>query len=394
MKPNLLIVHGGGPTAVINCSLYGAVRAAKESLAVGRILGAQGGIEGVLSESFIDIRKQSSAAIEAIKNTPGSALGSCRYKLQENDYPRLLDILIKHNIRYFLYNGGNGAMTAALKIQRAADESNYDLSVIGIPKTIDNDIMHTNRCPGFGSAARYVAQSVRDLGMDIRSLPTPVSIFETMGRDAGWLAGAAALAKTDKDSAPHLIYLPERGVSIDQFVGAIDNQMKTTGWVVAVVSEGLRGEDGKPIFAHSAQGQLDPMGRNLPGDVGAYLAGQVSDKLKLRCRSEKPGLCGRSSMLHVSRQDKKDAEAVGHAAVQVALTGEIGKMVTLLPAARGAENPSTGLVALSDVAGKEKYVPDEWIDEQRTWVSPEFDDYALSLIGGPLLEYGRLGNND
>src|SRR5699024_10992265 len=140
------------------------------------------------------------------------------------------------------------------------------------PKTVDNDIVSTDRCPGFGSAARYVAQSVRDLGMDIRSLPTPVSIYETMGRDVGWLAGAAALAKTDANSAPHLIYLAEHAINLDEFIGAVDKQMKKTGRVVAVVSEGLRDKDGKPIFSHSGRGQLDPLGRHLSGDVGTFLA--------------------------------------------------------------------------------------------------------------------------
>ena len=389
-RPNLLIAQGGGPTAVINCSLYGVLQQAQAGGAVGAILGARHGILGVINEELIDLARQPVDTVDGLKSTPGAALGSCRYKLKEDEYRRVLHALRKHDIGIFLYNGGNDSMDTALQVHRLAKKESVDLRVIGIPKTIDNDVGETDRCPGFGSAARYVAQSVRDIGEDVRSLPTPISIFETMGRNAGWLAASAALARRRPGDAPHLIYLPERPFDPDQFLSEIEAAYRDQGWAVAVVSEGIRLADGQPVHADGRATQTDAFGHHLPGNVGSALAHLVSARLKLRSRSEKPGLCGRSSISLVSPVDQQDAEAVGRAAVDAALAGESGMMITLLAGASSTEEPRTGLAELEAVAHVEKTMPDDWIAPSGNDVATLFNDYARPLIGGDLLAYARL----
>jgi len=209
---NLLIAQGGGPTAVINCSLVGVIDEAKRLKAKGprKIIGALRSIDGLIEEDLIDLGKESGSLLKKIYNTPGAALGSCRRKMQEEDYGRILEVFKKYDVRYFLYNGGNGSMYTAHKINKLAVETGYELNVIGIPKTIDNDLAHTDHTPGFGSAAKFIAAATREIGWDIKSLPTPVSIIETPGRNAGWLAAASILAKQEDGDAPNFIYLPER----------------------------------------------------------------------------------------------------------------------------------------------------------------------------------------
>jgi 6-phosphofructokinase len=390
IRGNLLIAQGGGPTAVINASLFGAVRRAVESACVDAVLGARFGITGVLGESFVHLDTQPAPVLDGLLHTPGAALGSCRYRLGEDDYPRILDVCRRNDIRSFLYIGGNDSMDTAERVHRLASDQGYELSVIGVPKTVDNDLACTDRCPGYGSAARFVAQSVRDVGADVCSLRTPVCIFETMGRNAGWLAGASALARTDAESAPHRIYLPERAFEPDAFLTDVEALVARLGWAVVVVSEGLRTAAGEPVHASGDATQTDGFGHALPGDVGAYLAGLVTEALKLRCRSEKPGLCGRTSILHVSPLDREDAVCVGRAAVDAALAGHSGTMVSLLPLDADAPSSVTALVPLTDVANAERPVPADWIAESGTGVTRAFCDYVRPLIGPPLQEYVRL----
>lgn len=390
IKGNLLIAQGGGPTAVINCSLYGVIQQAQASESVGKILGARKGITGVLNEDLVDLRKQSKAIIEGLRNSPGAALGSCRYRVAEDDYPKIMDFVKRHGIRYFFYNGGNDSMDTANKVNLLAEREGYELYVIGIPKTIDNDLPFTDHTPGYGSAARYVAQSVRDLGMDIRALPTPVSIFEAMGRNTGWLAAASVLAKTDKDSAPHHIYVPERAFEMERFLADIESAVGRLGWAVVVVSEGIRTADGKPVYEASGLTQTDQFGHTLPGDAASFLAAEVSRELKLRARSEKPGICGRASILCVSSVDQAEAEMVGRAAVGAVIKGESGKMVALERKRCRKYECLTGLVPLADVSNVENKMPDEFIDDDSTSVTAAFCEYAKPLIGGDLLEYVHL----
>ena len=389
-KGNLLIAQGGGPTAVINCSLYGVIQQAAASDKIGRILGAKHGITGVLQGNVFDLRNQSAATIEGLKRTPAAALGSCRYNVKDEDYPRILDFLKTNDIRYFFYIGGNDSMDTAHKVHQLAQHEGYELYAIGIPKTVDNDLPLTDHCPGYGSAARYVAQSVRDLGADIRSLPTPVSVFEAMGRNAGWLTAAAALARTGADSAPHLIYLPERPFEMQQFLTDVDAVVSRLGWAVIVVSEGLKTAQGNPVYVNRSTAQTDAFGHRLPGDVGSFLAGEIAGQLRIRSRSEKPGICARASILCASPTDQAEAELTGQAAVDAALAGQSGLMVTLVRQSSDPYSCTTGLAPLDQVANTEHTIPNEYIATDRPFMTPAFYDYAQPLIGGALLDYTRL----
>jgi len=379
---NLVVAQGGGPTPVINCSLFGIIDQAISSGKIAKVLGARYGITGVLRDDFVDLSTLSGQRKEGLKHAPGAALGSCRHKLQDQEYPRIIETFKQRDVRYLLYIGGNDSMDTADRIDQLAKREQYELGVIGVPKTVDNDLMGTDRCPGYGSAARYVAQSVRDLGVDIRSLPTPISIFEAMGRNAGWIAAASALAKTDEDSAPHRIYLPERPFLIEQFLADVEAVYRRLGWAVVVVSEGLQGVNGP-----SGDPELrDDFGHALPGDLAGRLAQLVSQKIAgggVRCRSERPGVCGRASMVHVSPVDQRDAEQVGRVAVDLVVNGKTGVMVTLQPVDQGG----TGTIQLAEVANNERTMPDEMIDSSGSNVTGQFLEYARPLIGPPLADY-------
>jgi len=245
---NLLVLQGGGPTAVLNTTLFGVIDEARNSKAIPRLYGARWGIQGLVQSDFVELTDISANEVSALKTAPGASLGTSRVKASDAEMTRMIDALARLDIRYLLLIGGNGSLRGADAIAQAAEENGYDLRVIGIPKTIDNDIPGTDRCPGFGSAARYAAQTVRDLGMDVRSLPQPVSIYETMGRSVGWLAGATALGKLDDRSAPHLIYLPEQPFELDRFLGNLDRVVRQLGYAIVVVAEGIRRADGQPVF--------------------------------------------------------------------------------------------------------------------------------------------------
>ena len=336
-------------------------------------------MEGLVRSDWIDLSSISTSDLERLRLTPGATLGSSRHKPGDSDFEQIVTNLARHNVRALLVIGGNGSLRGAHAIACAADRAGSGLTVIGIPKTIDNDIPNTDRCPGFGSAARYVAQSVRDLGMDLRALPQPVSIYETMGRSIGWLAGASALAKLDERSAPHLVYLPERPFIMDQFLGALDRTVKRLGWAVVVVTEGIKTAEGKPVFEISDATQRDALNRALTGGVGNYLASVVTCELKIRCRCEKPGLCGRASMLHVSEQDLADAELVGRAGVRGALEGRHGHAVSLRPLCDSGAGYE--YVPLESMAG-ERPVPSGWLAEPEAGgVTPDFVRYAAPIVG-------------
>jgi len=261
----------------------------------------------------------------------------------------------------------------------------YELRIIGVPKTVDNDIHGTDRCPGYGSAARYVAQSTGDLGMDVRALPQPVSIFETMGRSVGWLAAASAVAKRDEQDAPQLVFLPEIPFVVDKFLAALDRILNKQNWVIVVVCEGIRDRAGNPVYETPDLLQADALKRPMPGGVARYLAKIVTRELKVRCRNEKPGLIGRASALHASTQDLADAEFVGSAAVCALDEGHSDKMVSLLPLGHAGE-PSSTLVPLASVTESDRLVPRDWLCESDVPVNRQFFKYVQPLIG-ELLDY-------
>jgi 6-phosphofructokinase 1 len=384
----LLVLQGGGPTAVINASLYGVIDEARRR-GVPRILGARHGLAGILKDELIDLSGLSEIELASLRTAPGASLGSSRHKLTEADVEQIIARLRERDVRWLLLLGGNGTMVAADLLARGAAALSYDLNVIGVPKTIDNDVPATDRCPGFGSAARYVAQSVRDLAMDVQSLPQPVSIYETMGRSTGWLAGASLVARAAEDQAPHLVYLPERAFDVERFLGDLDRVVTRLGWAIVVVAEGMLDVAGRPIFESGAAAQRDALDRPLPGGVCVHLAEVASRRLRIRCRWEKPGLCGRASSLHVSPIDRADAERVGRAGVGGALEGQSGRMVALRPL-HAPEPETCEFVPLSQVAGEDRRVPPEWqTDSADAPVIAEFLRYVTPIVGG-LVEYPRL----
>ena len=381
-------MQGGGPTPVLNASLFGVLDQANQSAQFDGLLGAQFGMEGLVRRDWIDLSSISPADLQRIRMTPGATLGSTRYKPTPNDFQQVIDRLRRDDIRALLLIGGNGSLRGGHAIAQAARDLAYDLSVIGIPKTIDNDIPSTDRCPGYGSAARYVAQSVRDLGMDVSALPQPVSIYETMGRGVGWLAAASVLARLGDDSAPHLVYVPEKPFELPRFLASLDRVVKRLGYAIVVVSEGIQTVDGKPVFEVGDATQRDALNRSLPGGVGNYLADIVTRELRIRCRCEKPGLCGRASMLHVSDQDLADAELVGRMGVRGIVADLRDQAVSLLPLGEaGSHGNGCEFLPLSSMAG-ERRLPPAWIADEEAGVSEAFIQYAKPIVG-ELLPYAR-----
>jgi 6-phosphofructokinase 1 len=350
----------------------------------GKIFGARHGLEGLIRGNVVDLGELANTQLERLRRTPGAALGSSRAKPSQSEMERILCFLRKLDIHRVLFIGGNGTMRAAHMFSEFCNKLGYELSLIGVPKTIDNDITGTDRCPGYASAARYVAQSTRDLGMDLRSLPQPVSIFETMGRDVGWLAGASAAGKQDEEDAPHLVYVPEVPFEVEKFLSDLEGILRKQSWAVVVVSEGIRDGAGRPIYQVQEASQADALNRPLPGGVSRFLAETVTRKLNVRCRDEKPGLIGRASMLHASAQDLLDAEFIGSASVRAVVDGHHDEMAALTPLENG--NSKCQLVPLTSTISSDRTIPKEWLCEGNIPVHRKFTEYVLPLIGD-LLEY-------
>ncbi len=382
MTGNLLIAHGGGPTAVINASLQGVIEEAKKHAEIKNILGARYGVEGILAEDFLDLGCQPPSAVGRLSYSPASAIGSCRRKLTEQDYPIMLEVFQKHHIRYFFYNGGNDSMDTCQKI--AALAGGYDIKVIGIPKTIDNDLEHTDHCPGFGSAARYVAVSALELGRDVASLPIHVVIMEVMGRNAGWLTAAAALGKKRETDPPHLIYLPEQPFVEEKFLADVLYWNFRVKGVLVVASEGLVDPKGDSI---ADTGILDGFGHTIPGGVAQHLSNLLRSKLGLKSRNEKPGLLGRVSIPLQSRVDREEAIRVGAFAVKAAMEGQSGYMVSLKRVAQYPYRVELELVPLAEVANVERKFPAAWLSPEGNGIGEAFREYCLPLLGEDLPEY-------
>ncbi len=389
-RSNLVVAQSGGPTAVINNSLCGVIEQAKASSDIDRVYGARYGINGVLGNDFLDLTEESPETIAKLRTTPGSALGSCRRKVVEEDYENIIKVFKQRNVGYFIYIGGNDSMDTANVLYNMIRERNLDLRIIGIPKTIDNDLMYTDHCPGYGSAARYYAISLKEVGLDIETLPTPVSIFETMGRHTGWLAASTALAKESEEDAPHLIYVPERPFEFDRFKEDVRRVHDALGWVVVAVSEGLKTAAGEPVSISRNQANVDNFGHGLPGDVGSVLANTVTESLGMRARSEKPGLCGRSSIAHVSDTDREEAYRLGTMSIQHIVNGLSGYMMGLKRERESPYQCSIEQVDLGKVANIEKSLPDHFIGADSNWITRDFKAYARPLVGGKLPDYVRL----
>jgi 6-phosphofructokinase len=377
---------------VVNSSLCGIIVEALQRGKITGIYGAINGILGVLREEFVDLRQEEPASVWGLRETPSAALGSCRYKLTEHDYNRLMEVFEAHEIGYFLYAGGNDSQDTAHRVARLAADRRYDLRVVGVPKTVDNDLLITDHCPGYGSVARFNAMVTRDSGLDTEAIYTSdtIKIIETMGRDTGWIAASTALAKEDEESAPNLIYFPEHPFIVQEFLDDVKAVFDRLGRAVICVCEGLRDERGALLNASAREIDTDAFGHAQLGGVGDYLANLISEKLKIKARCDRPGTIQRVSMLCASQMDLAEAYRVGQFAMSKAVEGETDKMVTLMRRRKDPYQSETCLVELDNVALKTKKMPDEFIDESANFVTKEFIDYATPLIGGPLPEYSRL----
>jgi len=383
MKTNLLIIHGGAPTAVINGSLYGAVQEAKKHSEIMHIWGARGGSLSVAGNNFVNLKSVPEEKLKLLLHTPSSAIGTSRDQLSEKDYDDIADSLIRNKIGIVCYNGGNGSMEACGKLYHACEGKKHDIRIVGIPKTIDNDIAVTDHAPGFGSAARFIAQSTAEVCCDVRGLPIHISVIEAMGRSAGWIAAASSLAEESGTGGPDLIYLPERNFDENAFLNDVQKLIDQKEYGVVVASEGLHDKEGKPIVK-----PIFKVGRaTYFGDVSAHLSNLIIQKLGYKARSEKPGICGRSSISLQSRVDLKEAVKAGSEAVKAALGGSSGVMVGFQRTEASSYQAKTFLIPIEEVMLHERTMPDHFINPEGNGVTKAFKDWCRPLMGGPVQKF-------
>ena len=392
----LLYAQSGGVTAVINATAAAVIETARARKV--KVLAARNGILGALREELIDTSKESAAAIRALAHTPGGAFGSCRVKLKslEQDrakYQRLLAVLKAHDVRWFLYNGGNDSADTALKVSQLAKEFNYPLTCIGVPKTVDNDLAVTDCSPGFGSAAKYTAVSVREAALDVAAMAdtsTKVFVYEAMGRHAGWLAAAAGLAGQGPDDAPHLILFPERPFDEAHFFARVKATVERVGYCVVVTSEGIQTADGR--FVADAGGGKDSFGHTQLGGVASHLAGRVKDALGYKVHWTLPDYLQRSARHLASKTDLDQAQAVGKKAVEFALKGMNAVMPVIVRTSDAPYRWKIEAAALSKIANHEKKMPAGFIREDGYGITASARRYLQPLIRGEAPPpYGRDG---
>ncbi len=391
LRGKLVVGQSGGCTAVINSSLVGVIEEAQRQPDVLGVLGTLHGVEGLLRGELVALGGESKATLQRLRRTPSAALGSCRYKLQEGDLERIIHVFRQHDVRYFVYIGGNDSADTSHKISIAAAEMGYDLRIMAVPKTIDNDLPITDHCPGYGSIARFVAQSALDAGLDTEAMKRydPVKIIEVMGRDSGWVAAAGALGKKSLLDAPHLIYVPEVAFDEERFLEDVKAVHQEMGFVVTVLTETIRDHRGRVVGSEEPY-FVDPFGHGYFESPAAYLCRLVARELGLRTRFDKPGTIQRMSMALASRADLEEAYLVGQRAVQYATEGRSDQMVVLLREPGPRYRCSTDSASLEEIANTVKPFPAEYLNAEGNFVTQAYVDYALPLIGDPLLEYARL----
>ena len=382
-----IIGQSGGPTAVINASAQGVIQTALKADCITRVLGAAHGIKGVLEDKLYDMGQEDSAELELLKFTPSSALGSCRYKLadpdvDDADYRRILEIFKKYDVRYFFYNGGNDSMDTCNKISKYMQKVGYECRIMGVPKTIDNDLNGTDHCPGFASAAKYIATSCAEVWQDAHVYDTGmVTIIEIMGRHAGWLAGSAALASLT-GCGPDLVYLPETDFDMERFLADVKAVYDQSGNCLVAVSEGIHYADGT-FVSEAKTSATDGFGHAQLGGLASHLASAVKEAFGVKVRGIELSLLQRCGAHLDSETDAEEALLAGSAAVQAAVEGFTDKMVAFR-CTRGEDGYrcETILEPLDIVANFEKKVPREWINEAGNGVNQQFIDYVLPLIQG------------
>lgn len=384
-----LIGQSGGPSAVINASAYGVIKTAMEQNCITKVLAAQHGIRGVLDDDILDMGKEDPEVLELMMTTPASLIRSCRYKLKpfeedDTDYRRILEIFKKYNVRYFFYNGGNDSMDTCNKISEYMKTQDYECRIIGVPKTIDNDLDHTDHCPGFGSAAKYIAVSTAEVIEDVHVYDKEaIVVIEAMGRGAGWLAGAACLAKLSCQG-PAFIYLPEVDFDIEKFFADLEEFHKHHKRIVIVMSEGIHDKNGKLIseYGLNTSSVVDSFGHTQLGGLATTMANMIRERTGAKVRGIELSLLQRCGAHVASKTDRDEAFLVGKVAVEAAVAGETGKMVSFVRSMENGYECKTELVPLSEVANVEKCVPRDWINEEGNNVNEKFMEYILPLIQG------------
>ena len=386
LKGSLLFGQSGGPTSVINASAYGVFSEAFNHDCITRVLGAHYGIKGILDDDLFDINSESREELELLKTMPSSALGSVRYKLKpfeedETDYKRVLEIFRKYNVRYFLYNGGNDSMDTVLKLSEYAKRIGSSVRIIGIPKTIDNDLCETDHTPGFGSAAKYIASSLLEIAHDTFIYAVnSVTIVEIMGRDAGWMTAAAALARNEYNTAPHLIYLPEVPFDPDDFILDVKRLLFERNNVIIAVSEGIRDASGNYISASTQS--VDNFGHSQLSGAGKALEFLVKQKLGVKVRSVEINVLQRCAAHLASETDLSEAFELGKKAVALSEEGVTASMVTMNRVSNDPYTIEYGYAEIKNIANEAKSVPTEWINAAGNDIEQPLIDYLTPLIQG------------
>ncbi len=389
LKGACIFGQSGGPTSVINASAAGVFTQALKEECITKVYGAAHGIKGVLNEQLYDIGQEDAAELELLKTTPSSALGSVRYKLagaekDDTDYKRMLEVFKKYDVRYFFYNGGNDSMDTCNKVSKYMQKSGYDMRIIGVPKTIDNDLWATDHCPGYGSAAKYIATSTMEVYLDARVYDTgTITILEVMGRNAGWLTAATSLASY-KGTGPDLIYLPERHFDMKDFLERVKAIYKKNGNVLVAASEGIKDKDGKYISEYGTDlaKSKDSFGHSQLGGLAYTLANFVRAETGAKVRAIEFSLLQRCAAHMASMTDISEAFNAGQVAVKAAAEGKTDLMVAFEREPGSVYKCSTKLIGLNEVANKEKKIPDEWITTDGIGLKQEYIDYAMPLIAG------------
>jgi len=385
---NALYAQSGGATAVVNASACGVIEAARAARGrIGRLYAARDGILGALREDLIDTSREPAASVRALRETPGAAFGSCRYKLKGIDedrdkYARLVEVLRAHDIGWFFYNGGNDSADTALKISRISAAMGYPLAAIGVPKTIDNDLVGTDCCPGFGSAAKYVATSIREAALDVASMAstsTRVFVLEVMGRHTGWLTAACALAAARAGDAPHLLLFPELLFDEARFLAKVKRTVERVGYCVIAVSEGLRDAQGRFL---AEQGSVDAFGHRQLGGVAPLIAHLVQARLGYKQHWAVADYLQRAARHIVSRTDLEQAYALGRAAVRLALAGENAVMPVVERVSTRPYRWRIGAAALETVANRERALPRRFISADGFGITQACRRYLAPLIEG------------
>lgn len=388
---NLLVAQSGGPSAAINATITGVIDAGIASEQVGHVYGARNGIKGVFQENFVNLEEvcDTKEKRDLLSVTPAAALGSCRLKLKDpkedaQQFEEIIRILRKNDIGYFVYTGGNDSMDTVYKLSQYCKEHNIDdIKVMGAPKTIDNDLGETDHCPGFGSAAKFIATSFTEIACDCFVYDVPsVTIVEVMGRNAGWLTASAALARTDERRVPQLIYLCEKAFDEEQFIDDVNKALEKENNIIVAVSEGVKDADGNYVGEETKSGKEDVFGHKYLSGIGKYLEGLVADKIGCKVRSIELNVLQRCAGYMLSETDIIESRNLGAFAAISAVRGESGKMSSIIRTSNDPYQVELGLSDLSRIANFEKKVPIEWINEEGNDIKEELLEYLKPLIHG------------